>query len=164
VHMPALRDRREDIPDLVAHFLEKHKVATGTPVEEIAPAAMQRLQEHHWPGNIRDLEHSLQEALIRSRGRILGVDLVDRVLGGTGATTDGAGDEAATGDDVFLDYHDARQLTMTRWQREYLLDALERSGNVVNQAARLVGISPTSFRNMMRKLGLERPGSLRDDP
>lgn len=162
VRMPALRERPEDIPDLAAHFLEKHKVATGTPVEEIAPAAMQRLQEHHWPGNIRDLEHSLQEALIRSRGRILEADLVERVIGGAAAA--GAADEAPAGEDVFLDYHDARQLTMTRWQREYLLEALGRSDNVVNQAARLVGISPTSFRNMMRKLGLERPGSLRDDP
>jgi transcriptional regulator with GAF, ATPase, and Fis domain len=46
---------------------------------------------------------------------------------------------------------------MTIWQRDYLFEALRRSDGVVNQAARLVGISPTSFRNMMRKLGLERP-------
>ncbi len=154
VRVPPLRERREDIPHLVHHFLEKHKVATGTPVQELAPRAIARLQEHHWPGNIRDLEHTLQEALIRARGRVLDADLVDRVLGGDGGPV---ADAAAT-EDLFSPYHEARQQTMTRWQRDYLLDALRRADGVVNQAARLAEIPPTSFRNMMRKLGIVGPG------
>ena len=156
VRVPPLRERRDDIPHLVQHFLEKHKVATGTPVQEVSPAALSRLQQHHWPGNIRDLEHTLQEVLIRARGRVLDADLVDRVLGGDGGA---AVDAAAAGEgDVFWPYHEARQQTMTRWQRDYLLDALRRSDGVVNQAARLAEIPPTSFRNMMRKLGIVGPG------
>ncbi len=154
VHVPPLRERRDDIPPLVRHFLEKHKVATGTPVQEVAPDAMARLQDHGWPGNVRDLEHTLQEALIRARGRVLDAGLVERVLGGEGAPVGTAGDAPP----VFAAYHEARQQTMTRWQREYLLDALRRADGVVNQAARLAEIPPTSFRNMMRKLGIVGPG------
>jgi len=156
VRMPPLRERREDIPPLVRHFIEKHKVATATPIETVSEAAMARLQQHDWPGNIRDLENTLQEALIRSRGRVLEPELVDRILGGEG----GDSPLASGTEDVFPTYHEARQRTMTRWQREYLREALHRADNVVNQAARLVGISPTSFRNMMRKLGLARRGGI----
>ncbi len=154
VRIPPLRERREDIPPLVLHFLEKHKVATGSGVETIDDAAMAALQDYHWPGNIRDLEHSLQEALIRARGRVLERGLVDRILGHGPAADDPEPDD----NEVFPTYHEARQRTMTRWQREYLLEALRRSENVVNQAARAVGISPNSFRNMMRKLGIARQG------
>ena len=153
VRMPPLRERRDDIPHLVEHFLAKHKVATGTTVERVSEAGMRCLQDHSWPGNIRNLEHTLQEALLRARGRNLEVADVEMVLG---LEPSGAGEGSAE-DAVFPSYHDARQRTMTVWQRDYLLDALRRSDNVVNQAARLVDISPTSFRNMMRKLGLERP-------
>jgi DNA-binding NtrC family response regulator len=155
VRMPPLRERREDIPPLVRHFVEKHQVATGSPVETVDDAAMDLLQRHDWPGNIRDLENTLQEALIRSRGRVLERNLVERILGGRGeeAPAPAVGDE-----EVFPTYHAARQRTMTRWQRAYLLEALRRADNVVNQAARLVDISPNSFRNMMRKLGIARQG------
>jgi two-component system response regulator AtoC len=154
VRMPPLRERREDIPPLVRHFLEKHQVATGTPIESVSDAAMTRLQQHVWPGNIRDLENTLLEALIRGRGRILEAALVDRILGGDPG--DHPVEDAA--EDAFPTYHEARQRTMTRWQREYLQEALRRADNVVNQAARLVDISPNSFRNMMRKLGIVRRG------
>jgi DNA-binding NtrC family response regulator len=154
VRIPPLRERPEDIPPLVEHLVAKHKVATGTTVETVTDGAMRHLQGHHWPGNIRDLEHTLQEALLRARGRALTADDVAGVLGRPVMGTD-AGEDGA--EEVFPTYHEARQRTMTIWQRDYLFEALRRSDGVVNQAARLVGISPTSFRNMMRKLGLERP-------
>lgn len=156
VRMPPLRERRDDIPHLVEHFLAKHKVATGTTVESVSAAAMDRLQAHDWPGNIRDLEHTLQEAFLRSRGRALDPAIVDLVLGQEGQEGQ-EGSAADASDDVFPTYHEARQRTMTVWQRDYLMESLRRADNIVNRAARMVGISPTSFRNMMRKLGLERP-------
>ncbi len=122
VRMPPLRERRDDIPLLVEHFVAKHKVATGTSVERVAPAAMNRLQEYHWPGNIRNLEHTLQEALLRARGRELEAADVDLALG----LEPRADEPGATGEDVFLAYHEARQRTMTVWQRDYLLEALRR--------------------------------------
>jgi len=152
IRMPPLRSRPDDIPLLVEHFLAKHKVATGTSVESVAPAAMARLQDYHWPGNIRNLEHTLQEALLRARGRVLELSDVDQALGLVGRDHPMVPSDS----DVFLPYHEARQRTMTAWQRDYLQEALQRADHVVNQAARLVDIPPTSFRNMMRKLGLER--------
>ncbi len=153
VRVPPLRERREDIPPLVSHFLAKHKIATGTVVESVGENALAMLQEHDWPGNIRDLEHTLLEACLRATGRVLAPDVLAPILGTEPASGPGAADAE---DEVFPTYHEARQRTMTMWQRDYLRRALERSDNVVNQAARLAGISPTSFRNMMRKLGLER--------
>jgi len=163
VRVPPLRERREDIPHLARHFLEKHQVATGTPVETVAPDALDFLQACDWPGNIRDLEHTLQEALIRSRGRVLERSLLVRIRGGQDAVEarDESHQEAA---ETFPTYHVARQRTMTRWQREYLIDALRHADHVVNRAARLVDISPTSFRNMMRKLGISGPRAGRQDP
>ncbi|MEZ4386000.1 MAG: sigma-54 dependent transcriptional regulator [Candidatus Krumholzibacteriia bacterium] len=156
VRMPPLRERPDDIPLLVEHFLAKHKLATGTSVEAVAPAAMRLLQDQRWPGNIRSLEHTLQEALLRARGRHLEAVDVELALG----LQPRPGAVPADDEEVFLTYHDSRQRTMARWQRDYLLEALRRSDNVVNQAARLVDISPTSFRNMMRKLGLDRSRDL----
>jgi len=150
VRVPPLRERREDIPGLVNHFLDKHIVATGTTVETVAPEAMQRLQTNPWPGNIRDLEHTLQAALIRCRGRVLDLDVLGPVLGGEA----GHSIPMDSIDEVFLPYHETRQRVLSGWQREYLQEALQRAENVVNQAARLAQLPPSSFRNMMRKTGV----------
>jgi DNA-binding NtrC family response regulator len=68
IHLPALRDRRGDIPALVAHFLEKHKARAGRTAVDIAKSALAMLQEYDWPGNVRELENVIIAALIRSGG------------------------------------------------------------------------------------------------
>jgi DNA-binding NtrC family response regulator len=71
IHLPPLRDRRSDIPALVAHFLEKHKARAGQSTAEITRTALERLQEYDWPGNVRELENVIRHALIRSGGRLI---------------------------------------------------------------------------------------------
>src|SRR5271157_3304600 len=68
IELPPLRDRREDIPLLVNHFLNKFCLATSRPVPQIAPEAMDRLIEHDWPGNVRELENAVERALVVGRG------------------------------------------------------------------------------------------------
>jgi DNA-binding NtrC family response regulator len=68
IELPPLRERREDIPLLVNHFLNKFCMATSRPMPQIAPEAMDRLIEHDWPGNVRELENAVERALVVGRG------------------------------------------------------------------------------------------------
>jgi two-component system, NtrC family, response regulator HydG len=72
IELPALRQRRDDIPRLVAHFIERAKQKhAGSAVEGIAPEALQRLLEHRWPGNVRELEHVIERAVLLGRGPLI---------------------------------------------------------------------------------------------
>ena len=68
IDIPPLRDRREDIPLLVNHFLNKFCMATSRPMPQMAPEAMDRLMQHDWPGNVRELENAVERALVVGRG------------------------------------------------------------------------------------------------
>lgn len=68
IHLPALRDRREDIPLLAMHFLERNRTRYRKPVSGFSPAAMQQLMQYPWPGNVRELEHTVERAVLLSRG------------------------------------------------------------------------------------------------
>ncbi len=71
VRLPPLRKRKEDLPLLAHHFINKFRAVTGRPVEGITPAALDRLAEHDWPGNVRELENVIHRAVVASRGHLL---------------------------------------------------------------------------------------------
>jgi len=71
IHMPPLRDRKEDIPALVAHFLNKHRYSPTTPPARISPEALEMLQHYDWPGNVRELENIIERAVVISRGGVI---------------------------------------------------------------------------------------------
>jgi two-component system, NtrC family, response regulator AtoC len=71
VHMPALRERKEDIPLLVEHFLNKYRYTAGAPPARIAEGAMEALLEYDWPGNVRELEHAIQRATVLAQGKVI---------------------------------------------------------------------------------------------
>ncbi|HEX4021868.1 MAG TPA: sigma-54 dependent transcriptional regulator [Acidobacteriaceae bacterium] len=76
IHLPALRERREDIPALAAHFLARHAVRYRKEIEGFEPAALQALLQHTWPGNVRELDHTMERAVLMCRGeRITQADL-----------------------------------------------------------------------------------------
>jgi DNA-binding NtrC family response regulator len=68
IHLPALRDRREDIPLLAAHFLNRNRARYRKQVIGFSPAAMQQLMQYPWPGNVRELEHTVERAVLLCRG------------------------------------------------------------------------------------------------
>src|SRR5574341_120635 len=74
IHLPPLRERREDIPLLVAHFIQKFSKELGKDVRGVTPEALAVLERYHWPGNIRELENALERAIVLGAGEILGVD------------------------------------------------------------------------------------------
>jgi two-component system response regulator AtoC len=71
IYLPPLRDRREDIPSLVEHFLDKHRYAPDAKASRISPAAMRALMEHDWPGNVRELENTVERASVLAQGSVI---------------------------------------------------------------------------------------------
>lgn len=77
IHIPPLRERKEDIELLVNHFIEKLNPLTGSKVKSLTPKALEKLEEYNWPGNIRELENTIERALIKTKGKILQMNRLD---------------------------------------------------------------------------------------
>ena len=151
VHVPPLRDRREDIPMLVRHFAQQFARRMKRTIETIPVETMQALSRYDWPGNIRELQNLIERAVILSPGPTLSVPieaLTSRPAGSAGA--------AAGSDGV-----DPGAETLAATDRRHILAALQASGWVLagpaGAAARL-GIKRSTLQFRMRKLGIERPG------
>src|SRR6185369_5121454 len=71
LRLPALRDRRQDLPFLAQHFIETYKVLTGSPAEKMGPEALCQLMAHTWPGNIRELETQIERACLMAKGPVV---------------------------------------------------------------------------------------------
>src|ERR1700716_3632889 len=91
IHVPALSERRDDIPLLARHFLERFRKTMEKPVEAISPEAMTRLESYDWPGNVRELENTLERAVALESGREISLRVLpDRVAGYSGTSSSGA--------------------------------------------------------------------------
>jgi DNA-binding NtrC family response regulator len=149
VELPPLRERRQDIPLLAAHFLKlaaesAHRVPIGIP----APA-MKALCAHDWPGNARELRNVLEHALSLSEG----AEWIDtHLLGLDGGHREGR----ATSADSSLPFKETRERLVDAWEREYLRDLLGKSNHNVSQAARWAGISRVYLHELIKKHGMER--------
>ncbi len=152
VHLPSLRERREDIPLLARHFLEKFRTLMEKPIEGLSPEVVRRLEGYEWPGNVRELENTMERAVaLETTPEITLRVLPDRIAGyaSTGASVgNGNGDGAfpAEGVDFEKEVADA--------ERRYLQGALEKSHGVRTQAADLLKISYRSFRHYAKKHNL----------
>ena len=144
VQVPALRDRRQDIPPLVRHFVEKFGRQMKRQITSIPAATMDALQGSFWPGNIRELQNVIERAVILSSGPQLKVPLAD--LQPT-LPRGAAGSSAAIGQ-------------LRNAERELILGALRKSRGVIGGlkgAAADLGLKRTTLQSKMRKLGITRP-------
>ncbi|HXK24666.1 MAG TPA: sigma-54 dependent transcriptional regulator [Myxococcota bacterium] len=146
IPLPPLRERRDDIPLLVEHFVEKYGRELGKQVDGVDGDALARLQEHAFPGNVRELENVIERAVALCRGSRIGVDLLPPALIERRSAPRGA---PAAGRGANLD-----QL-VSSYERGLLLEALQQSGGVKKRAAQRLGISFRSFRYRLEKLGLD---------
>jgi two-component system response regulator PilR (NtrC family) len=150
VHVPSLRERLEDVPLLIHHFVERYARELGKTIEGVSEEAQARLLEYPYPGNVRELENVIERAVALCRGAIIGVEALPPQL--LDAPKPGSPSQIPAGgcqlDSLVNDY-----------ERTLLLEALGRAGGVKKRAASLLGISFRSFRYRLEKLGLDDPGA-----
>ena len=145
--MPRLRERREDIPLLVEHFVAKFNKQLGMNVTNISARAMDYLLDYSWPGNVRDLENAVQRAMIQSGGGAIDVDdLPLRVCGYSDVI------DRPDSEELSLDEYVSRYTGII--EKEKIQNALRECGNNRSQAALKLGISRKTLYNKMKFHGL----------
>ncbi len=141
IHIPPLRDRREDISVLVEHFVQKHAQRAGKRITGLAPGVIEALQATDWPGNVRELENTVERAVVLSPSAVIESSAV-RMLGVTAAAASG------------LPSMNLRQ--NIEWtERETVRRALDNSGGVKKDAAELMGISQRALSYYLAKHRVE---------
>jgi len=136
--LPPLRERADDVPLLVDHFVRKHAQRTGQPIEDVAPAARERLAAYHWPGNVRELENTIERAVVLATGPVIEASAIS-----IGAPPVGA---AAPG------LPSARLHENVEWaERESVRRALRQARGVKKDAAELLGISQRALSYYLGK-------------
>jgi DNA-binding NtrC family response regulator len=150
IRLPPLRERREDVPLLVEHFLERLSAELGRPVEGISAEAMNALAVHPWPGNVRELRNVLERGAVVARGPV--IELLDLGLDAAVPGDTAPRGEAPTSPDASLD----------EVERRHIAAVLSHTGFNVSQSARVLGVDRVTLYNKMRKYGLKRDGE--DEP
>jgi two-component system, NtrC family, response regulator AtoC len=149
VHVPPLRDRREDIPLLVNHFLRKYNKDFGRQVQGITAEALALLTHYHWPGNVRELENVIERLVVLSRHRIL--DIEDMPL-------DLKSVQGLLAHDLFATGADLRQ-AKAEFERHYIVQTLERCSCNQTEAAKRLGIHRNTLLTKMDMLQIRSTAS-----
>ena len=145
IDIAPLRQRKEDIPELVTLFITRFAGDSGKPVESITPEAMQILVNYHWPGNVRELQNIIERACALAKGTVLTADDIH---------LDVRPAKAANGTSNFL----PDGMTLEHWEDEMIREALRRANGNKSQAARLLGLSRNALRYRLSKIGIADEG------
>jgi two-component system response regulator PilR (NtrC family) len=153
IHVPPLRERKEDIPLLAHHFLEKYAREMGKDVQGLSSYAMEVLKTYHFPGNVRELENIIQRGVALEQSKIILPESLKlasfKQKGAQGCEYLERPKEDMLGEGFNLEEWLQEQ------ERGFILKALERAGGVKTEAAKLLGISFRSLRYRLEKLGME---------
>jgi transcriptional regulator with GAF, ATPase, and Fis domain len=137
--VPPLRERREDLPQLVWAFVGEFSKSLGKNIESISKESLTAMQHYHWPGNVRELRNVIERAMILTTGLKLKIELPKSSHAGGGAT--------------------ARSLTMKDTNRDHILNVLEMTGWRIrgkSGAAEILEVNPSTLESRMTKLGIVR--------
>jgi DNA-binding NtrC family response regulator len=141
IDIAPLRERREDIPDLVNLFISRFAGESGKVIEGISPQAMQILVNYHWPGNVRELQNIVERASALSKGPQLEASDIH---------IDVRPSKSGNGAPGFL----PEGMTLEQWEDEMVQEALRRASGNKSQAARLLGLSRNALRYRLSKIGI----------
>jgi two-component system, NtrC family, response regulator HydG len=136
IQLPSLRERKEDIPLLAQHFIQRLRRLTGKPIAGLTQAALNHFMDYAWPGNIRELKSALEFAFVVAERGKLDIDHLPPQLGGAAKSCG----PPAVGNPT---------------EKEALVDALRRANGNQTQAARLLGVNRVTVWNRMRKYGID---------
>ena len=152
--IPPVRDRREDIPLLARHFLERHAAGAGKSIVGLSTAAMRILLQYDWPGNVRELENAIERAVLLEPGPVLQAASLQPALpvaGAAGAAPAAGAREAAAS------AQPAAVLPLAEVERRAVLQAFELVGRNVTHAAAALHISRATLHRKLRKYGQAGP-------
>jgi two-component system response regulator PilR (NtrC family) len=152
IHMPPLRERREDVPLLAAHFLSKACASTRKNLTKISEEAMERLLAYDWPGNVRELENVIERAVALESSSVVLVDRLPEKVRDFGKKPEGQPLPASDGGfpDDGVDFTEK----VSALEKQLLTGAMEKAGGVQTRAARLLNMNLRSFRYLLQKYGL----------
>ena len=168
IAVPPLREHLDDLPELVAHFLERFK-NKGMTIPRFTKTALEALQGYSWPGNVRELENILERLAITHGGRLVSARDLPCPIGSPlasaetaeeisfllGDANDKTDDDVEAGNDPALDLPDEGfdlKAHMQALEKQFILQALERANGTVTQAAKLLGLQRTTLAEKMKKL------------
>jgi DNA-binding NtrC family response regulator len=142
IHLPPLRQRRDDIPILAEHFLQRDAATRGGAPKRFQPEALEALQEYQWPGNVRELENALERAVILTTGDRIGVDVLPERV------TQRKVEPLVTG-------RAPSNPTLEAVERAYISWVLQSVGGNKSRAAEMLGIDPSTLYRKLSRYGVE---------
>jgi two-component system nitrogen regulation response regulator GlnG len=160
IHLPPLRERADDLPLLVRHYLRRFNSELGREVGEAAPEALERLRGHSWPGNVRELQSILKRALLRANGPVLLPEFLPDLTGAPGDSVPAEPPAGCLDLKTFLSQRlgpDSRDLyadSHGELDRLLLPHVLEYTGWNRRRAALLLGIARRTLQTKLQDLGL----------
>lgn len=146
IHLPPLRRRREDIPLLISHFLDKYSEENRRQVREVTPDAMRILMDHSWPGNVRELENAMERAVVLCTGDRITPELLPDYLRYPVSTESPAMIVPSEG----LSLKDA----VSQYERTMIVQSLEMANGIQKRAAELLQLKPSTLNEMMKRLSI----------
>ncbi|KFC61606.1 Two component, sigma54 specific, transcriptional regulator, Fis family [Bosea sp. LC85] len=150
VRVPALSERREDVPELIEFFMDQISVATGLPKRRIGGDAMAVLQSHEWPGNVRELRNNVERLMILTKGdpsADITIEMLPAEVGAMVPTTpSGSGGERL----MSLPLRDAREI----FEREYLIAQIARFSGNISRTAEFIGMERSALHRKLKSLGV----------
>lgn len=147
IHVPPLRDRKEDIPILADDFLGELRTQFAKPLESISSAALMALERYQWPGNVRELRNVIERAVSLAEGTYISLLDLPPPLLGMDVTPALAGFERKS-------FQEAKREAVENFEKAYIARLLELSGGNVSHASRMASLRRTVFHRIMKKYGL----------
>jgi DNA-binding NtrC family response regulator len=154
LEIPPLRRRREDIPLLAYHFLNRYAAREHKPIRRIGAEALRKLREHAWPGNVGELRGAIEHAVVTARSDAIVPS--DLPLGEAREEDEGDGERApafaAAPAAMELPYAEAKEQVVSAFDKAYVARVMRRAEGNVSEAARLAGMDRSNFRRLMKKV------------
>jgi DNA-binding NtrC family response regulator len=141
IRLPSLGERREDVPLLVHHFIERLAIEAGKPVRDVTKAALKLLLDHDWPGNVRELENAIERAIVTARGEVLDVADFDFLA------------QAARGSDRWT-VPDG--MSLAEIEKQAVEAVLTRTDGNIKLAAEILGVDRSTLYAMIRRHNIPR--------
>jgi len=156
IRMPALRERRDDIPALAFHFLQEFKTELGKDVNEISEGAMAALVNYDWPGNVRELENAIHRAMILASGKVIRRAYLANIIEAPGVADLEA---PRTSEELKRLKKIAREKSVEDLEKRFVLEALKRNAWNVTRSAEETGMQRANFQALMKKYRIRIRGT-----